>query len=408
MATYQIGGLENWKRRAGIWGAIGVVAALAAKTSIFPWVILAVILGAVAGFVSLQLVDKNRAVLANIPGYAGIAIFVAAALTLDGNLSALAYLSLGSLFVTAEVLVFGLLGERLVKRLNHRDRDKLATIEKMLQPAPPPEPPSADLQATFLAALPDSLRPLGEAACQPVIIAKPFRSLDSLPPDSSCLSGAPLLDPSDSWPARAGKPLDFLARINLAELPPTSMPRPESGLLSFFYDTDEQPWGGEAEDRDGFVILYHPDPAKLQSVNPPGTGAHPPLRKPVRFEVTPAFSPSREFEDAIHDLADSEDVTNAEEIDELYETLLESGPSDSHRVLSPPVPIQDDMTCELETATRVHGLPADTEWQLLLQLDSDPDLGWCWGDAGMLYFWIPRDDLAAARFDRCWLVLQCT
>ena len=30
-----------------------------------------------------------------------------------------------------------------------------------------------------------------------------------------------------------------------------------------------------------------------------------------------------------------------------------------------------------------------------------------WGDAGMLYFMIPREALAAREFDRVWLSLQC-
>jgi len=30
-----------------------------------------------------------------------------------------------------------------------------------------------------------------------------------------------------------------------------------------------------------------------------------------------------------------------------------------------------------------------------------------WGDLGRIYYWIRDDDLAARRFDRSWLVLQC-
>jgi uncharacterized protein YwqG len=30
-----------------------------------------------------------------------------------------------------------------------------------------------------------------------------------------------------------------------------------------------------------------------------------------------------------------------------------------------------------------------------------------WGDFGMLYFWIRRNDLVDRRFDRCWMALQC-
>jgi uncharacterized protein YwqG len=48
------------------------------------------------------------------------------------------------------------------------------------------------------------------------------------------------------------------------------------------------------------------------------------------------------------------------------------------------------------------------DWMLLLQLDTDEDgPGWMWGDAGCLYFWLRRQDLAERRFDRVWAVLQC-
>ncbi len=43
----------------------------------------------------------------------------------------------------------------------------------------------------------------------------------------------------------------------------------------------------------------------------------------------------------------------------------------------------------------------------MLQVDSDDEAGMMWGDAGMLYYWIRDDDLAARRFDRAWCVMQC-
>ena len=47
------------------------------------------------------------------------------------------------------------------------------------------------------------------------------------------------------------------------------------------------------------------------------------------------------------------------------------------------------------------------DWQLLFQLDSDHLAGFEWADGGSLFFAIRRQDLAARRFDRCWLTLQC-
>ena len=51
--------------------------------------------------------------------------------------------------------------------------------------------------------------------------------------------------------------------------------------------------------------------------------------------------------------------------------------------------------------------PGRSDWIMLFQLDSDDDAAMMWGDCGKLYFWIKKDDLAAARFDNCWMILQC-
>ncbi len=31
-----------------------------------------------------------------------------------------------------------------------------------------------------------------------------------------------------------------------------------------------------------------------------------------------------------------------------------------------------------------------------------------WGDVGRIYFWITEDALAAADWQDCWLILQCS
>lgn len=47
-----------------------------------------------------------------------------------------------------------------------------------------------------------------------------------------------------------------------------------------------------------------------------------------------------------------------------------------------------------------------SDWELLLQLDASDEAGMKWGDCGGLYYWIRRQDLAAARFDQSWFVFQ--
>ncbi len=47
------------------------------------------------------------------------------------------------------------------------------------------------------------------------------------------------------------------------------------------------------------------------------------------------------------------------------------------------------------------------EWMPLLNVDTDDEASWMWGDAGTLYYWIRRPDLLADRFDRVWMIFQC-
>jgi len=57
---------------------------------------------------------------------------------------------------------------------------------------------------------------------------------------------------------------------------------------------------------------------------------------------------------------------------------------------------------------RVPGLRAGAaEWKLLLQLDTDEDIGWMWGDVGMLYFWVREADARRSDFSKVWMVFQC-
>ena len=47
------------------------------------------------------------------------------------------------------------------------------------------------------------------------------------------------------------------------------------------------------------------------------------------------------------------------------------------------------------------------DWSLLLQLDSEDDAGFMWGDCGMLYYWARSADIARPDFTKAWMTLQC-
>lgn len=52
--------------------------------------------------------------------------------------------------------------------------------------------------------------------------------------------------------------------------------------------------------------------------------------------------------------------------------------------------------------------PSVNDWAVLLQLDSDDETTWMWGDGGKLYFLVRRDRAGWGRFDQAWAVLHAT
>jgi uncharacterized protein YwqG len=103
-------------------------------------------------------------------------------------------------------------------------------------------------------------------------------------------------------------------------------------------------------------------------------------------------------------------------------THIEEG-NGNHHLLGHSANVQGDMQLEAQLVT--NGLYCGNstgyqdpkrkllesgadDWLLLLQLDSDDSNGFMWGDCGMLYYWIRRDDLENLRFEKAWMTLQCS
>lgn len=233
----------------------------------------------------------------------------------------------------------------------------------------------------------------------------------------SHLGGTPGLPPGMAWPIRSGKPLGFLARIDLPELH-NAMPipwLPASGALLFFYDIEEQPWGFDPKDRGGWAVIHVPN-GETSSVAPANGDATP--RMHVGFRRIQSY-PSYE----------RDSITALELTDEESELLIdicgdqfENQPR--HQTGGFPSPVQgDSMELECQLASngiycgdstgyedpRVEELEKSAgDWKLLLQFDSDDDLEVMWGDAGMLYFWVREQEAQAGNFANAWLVLQCS
>jgi uncharacterized protein YwqG len=80
------------------------------------------------------------------------------------------------------------------------------------------------------------------------------------------LGGEPDLLSDFVWSENNGRPLDFLLQVNLSEASKLdkSGQLPTAGLLSFFYDLEDQPSGYDPKNLDGYKVVFSPAPDKLQ------------------------------------------------------------------------------------------------------------------------------------------------
>jgi uncharacterized protein YwqG len=235
---------------------------------------------------------------------------------------------------------------------------------------------------------------------------------------ASRIGGVPDVPPDFKWPERSATPQSFVAQIYLDEAHPydTHGALPARGMLWFFYDAKQETYGADPADRGGWSVLYTEDYSGLQRIAAPAKLPTESQFKActVSFasEVTLSQSPRL-------------DVSNFDWTDDevkKYETLLSTFPTPEdhgtvhHQLLGHPQTIQDDMRLECQLAShgvkdikdpRANELSKGAEdWQLLLQIDTDQDIGMNWGDNGMIYYWLKASDLKKSDFDDAWLVLQ--
>lgn len=277
-------------------------------------------------------------------------------------------------------------------------------------------------------------------------------------PGTSRLGGVADVPVGFEMPVNKGRQLDLLLQINLRDIPRHGLAAllPEQGLLSFFYDLKEQPWGFDPGDLAGFGVCFFPDSnALVKSDGPMSEDA----LKPVAMDFWPNWSlpdsESVEGEQMFSHILPAEvpvkvlkqrwwqrlfrQILTANGSDARFDEIHEAlhairdqlhemhAPAESdscHQIGGYSNNIQGDM--QLEAQLVMNGLncgdgsgysdprakvleASRDDWQLLLQLDSDEERGqFMWGDCGRLYFWIRKQDLAKADFSHVWMSLQCS
>ncbi len=233
----------------------------------------------------------------------------------------------------------------------------------------------------------------------------------------SHLGGLPRLDDTTPWPTYFDTPLDLLAVIDVGELDHCDLPGLPSGtrFLNFFFLTEEPEllWTGDDPTSTWCVVPAGPD-AK-ERVAPRETSVRP--TRPVNF-VPVLTLPTWENEIVARTLGVAEgpyppsplierySATNAA-WDELMENNLgtvENQIGGWPGSLQAPVFHRAESDSASSRSFSANGGP----WRLLLQLDSDDDLGWKWGDGGRLYFVIPESRLRMGELAATWLEMQST
>jgi len=225
--------------------------------------------------------------------------------------------------------------------------------------------------------------------------------------------GTPLLPAGAPWPTWNGRPLDFLCAVDFGELAAVlKVPGlPTEGQAALYYASAiPRPWGDEPGQRDGWRLLT----GDLVEAEPPeGTVSYPSRT----LRAAPLLSLPAPQEPVLRQLENTYSGT-LQVYEQLHAAWLQhTWPDDTpaHQIGGWPALVQGPLdpggrrTSE-ERAPGTSSSSGDDEgaaaedWDLLLQLDSDPGLDWHWGDPGRVYVSICRDQ----PLHDAWLTLQAT
>lgn len=269
----------------------------------------------------------------------------------------------------------------------------------------------------------EAIRAHIERGIAPCIVLSPAADPDA--DARTRLGGSPLLLPEHDWPRGDRGPLSFVGQIDFRELRAAKGPEiglPDDGILAFFYDVEEQPWGYDPAHASGFALRYAPSSERAVDVEIP-EGAIP--FDPEPLTISPALSvpwpgdrslaawtsdDRARWEPAYARFAERFTLAQGTGIFGLRQQV------GGHAQW---LQIDGRITAEL-ASSGVHagGDPrtwrsadlrrAESEaerWRLLWQLKPD-DERFTWVDLGTLYVLIRDEDLRARHFDRAWVVFQ--
>lgn len=243
---------------------------------------------------------------------------------------------------------------------------------------------------------------------------------------TSRIGGDPDLPSELEWPEDSeGRPMTFLAQLKLEDIAPHDLFQlmPVRGMLYFFIGLDEPAYNIEhrvffLHDHEIMETRRRISP-EITSLEEKFTGYHIEARSSIELPNY-AYVDYDQVEDEHHDFDAYEDLCfdlNGSTKNDLavmfgypatqhgdceYEAalMLVTGKEYSY---SP-----DEALDHIKTHLGNNSEQAEQEVQntlLLLAIDSDDDVGFCWWDAGELQFFIRKEDLLAGNFSKTYCSL---
>jgi uncharacterized protein YwqG len=240
----------------------------------------------------------------------------------------------------------------------------------------------------------------------------------AIPIGQSKIGGSPDLPSDISWFDDNGYPLSFVAQINCSEASTTDLEKrlPSHGILYFFFDQNQEAWGYIPEHKNGFKVFYSAQEGHLERKTSPSLLSPENFFGTYKIEFQPEISlPYWEYDFLVKNLPP--------DILQIYSSMaFQLRKERINKLLGHSDTLQYPMesTCEwvslghkeaemskIDANALNDTLKNKMDWTLLLQIDSNTDIGMLWGDMGKLYFWIKKDDLAQQKFENSWVILQC-
>lgn len=217
----------------------------------------------------------------------------------------------------------------------------------------------------------------------------------------SRLGGEPLLPEAEEWPKDpGGRPLGFIALVDLSELPDLE-PLPSDGTLLVFWD--HQFFELDKMDFVAATRVFHLEPGAPSTTHDPPDAhdAFGPI--PLSGHLMPILGELDDFE--VPDADEDHFYDASDEVTRVYEHSLAGRSRDVQSPVLGEIAYWFDGHVYPETAERFTEEERNGKgWVLLAQFEEAEGLEF--GDVGALYLCIPEADLRERRFDRVMGIMQ--